>query len=121
MLLRYVDRTWILLERLIDKGNKEGEIKHIEIPEKEFHMLQREYQDLSVDVRKGYTKHIRLEKEGAIQLYPSLAMDFDFVDKWRNEGYALYYRDVLLVLPDPPLAEEEKAVGTTELNTDSKK
>lgn len=121
MLLKYVDRTWILLGRLIEKGEKEGAIKHIEIPPKEWKMLRNEYKDLNPNIQEQYIKRFKVKTiDGVLMVRPEIVMDEDFLDKWVEKEYRVFYNDVELVLPEPNWSkkDEEKAVGTTELNSD---
>lgn len=123
MLLKYVDRTWILLNRLIEKGEKEGSIKHIEIPPKEWKMLRGEYLDLNPNIQDQYMKRFKVEKDGVQQIYPTMVMEEDFIDRWTEHQYDVYYKGVKLVLPPPgwDKKDEEKATGRTELNTETNK
>jgi hypothetical protein len=121
MLLKFVDRTWILLNRLIEKGEKEGTVRCIEIPVKEWKLLQSEFAHLNKDEQNQKIKDLTLEKDGMTQIRPHLVMDDDFVNRWIAEGHDVYYKGIHLVLPPPEPVKEEKAVGTTELNTHTNK
>lgn len=119
MFLKFVDRTWILLRRLIDKGEKEGTVKHIEIPVKEWNMLVSEWNDLNPNIQKQYIARVKvISSDGIPTLHPEFTMKDDFVDKWIAEEYTVYYRDVKLILQMPALNTkvEEKATSGTELN-----
>ncbi len=121
MFLKFVDRTWILLRKLIEKGEKEGTIKHIEIPLKEWKMLTSEYQDLNPNLQQTYMKRLKVVDSSDIPTIPAdFVMDEDFVAKWVKDEYTLFYSDVKLILkmPDYKAEPEERAEANTELNTD---
>jgi hypothetical protein len=117
--LRFKDRTWILLGKLVDKGEKEGNIKHIEVPLKEWHMLRREWKDLPSNEQRMYINRFKIVTEDNLPVInPVMIMDEDFVDSWVEGKYTIYYRDAKLV-PDCPewtgdKKEEEKAKAETE-------
>lgn len=118
MLLRFKDRTWILLGKLIDKGQKEGIIRHIEIPRKDWDRLRREWDGLGEADQKSYMQRFKVVTEdGLPMITPDMVMDEGFVDNWVSGKYDIYYRDVKLV-PDSPewtaVEEEEKATAETE-------
>lgn len=119
MFLRFKDRTWILLGKLVDKGEKEGNIKHIEIPTKEWDMLRREWVDLPRNEQKTYIGGFKVvTREGVTAINPEMIMDEAFVDMWVKGEYDIYYRDAKLV-PDCPewtdsTKVEEKAKAETE-------
>ena len=118
MLLRFKDRTWILLGKLIDKGEKEGIIRHIEIPRDDWERLRREWNGLDESDRKIYMQRFRIKTEDGLDMIrPERIMDEDFVDEWVLGKYDIYYRDVKLVPETPELveaAQEDKAVAETE-------
>lgn len=118
MLLRFKDRTWILLGKLIDKGQKEGVIRHIEMPRDDWERLRREWLGLDDTDRKSYLQQFRVMTEDGIpMLKPDRVMDEDFVDEWVLGKYDIYYRDVKLVPESQELveaAQEEKATAETE-------
>lgn len=117
MFLKFKDRTWILLGKLVDKGEKEGSIKHIEIPLKEWRMLCEEWQDLSRDEQKAYINNFKIETIDQLRMIsPEIVMDEDFVDKWVEGEYTIYYRNAKLIpdCPDLKPEDEEKAKATLE-------
>lgn len=121
MFLKFVDRTWILLRKLIERGEKEGQIKHIEIPLNEWNMLVSEWRDLNPNIQQTYLKRFKVIDKNDIPTIPAdFIMDEDFVDKWVAEEYAVYYSDVKLILktPDWEAEQQNKAEADTELNTD---
>lgn len=117
MLLKYVDRTWILLGRLIEEGQKEGTIKHIEIPLKEWKMLVGEWRDLNPNIQEQYIKKFKVTSQEDIPtIRPEFIMDEDFVDKWVADEYDVYYKGVRLVIRTPNWkSNEDKAESKTEL------
>lgn len=114
MLLKFKDRTWILLERLIEKGKKEGCVKHIQIPLNEWHMLRNEWQDLPRSEKQQYMKNVRLTANDVPILHADVVMSEEFVDKWIKREYDIYYRDILLIPELPVPDKEEKAKAETE-------
>lgn len=118
MLLRFKDRTWILLGKLIDRGQKEGIIRHIEMPREDWERLRREWNGLEEADRRIYTLKFRIKtSDGLPMISPERVMDEDFVDDWMEGKYDVYYRDVKLVPESPEwtqAAEEDKAVAETE-------
>lgn len=124
MFLKFIDRTWILLGKLIDRGEKEGMIKHIEIPLKEWKMLVSEWSDLNSNIQKTYIKRFKVVtgagSEGITAIRPDFIMDEDFVDKWVEGEYTVFFREVKLILqmPDQISEVESKATAETEINSD---
>lgn len=117
MFLKFKDRTWILLGKLVDKGLKEGNIKHIEIPLKEWKMLREEYADLPKEEQKKYINRFKIETVDKLRLItPELVMDEDFVDKWVEGEYTIHYRGAKLIpeCPEWTVEEEEKAKADIE-------
>ncbi len=118
MLLRFKDRTWILLGKLIEKGQKEGIIRHIEMPRDDWDKLRREWNGLSETDRRIYSLKFRvISEDGLPVISPDIVMTEGFVDEWISGKYDIYYKDVKLVPESPEwteAAEEDKAVAETE-------
>lgn len=105
MFLRFRDRTWILLNKLIDKGNKEGTIKHIEVPKHEWRMLVNEWKDLPTAEQQQYMQQFKVTKNDIPLINNDVLMTEDFVDRWIEGEYSVKYRNAELV---PPSSNEWK-------------
>jgi hypothetical protein len=117
MNLKFKDRTWILLNRLIESGKKEGAIKHIEIPANEWKLLCDEWKGLNAVEQNAYIGKFAVKSNGISMLHcDSIMTDESFVDKWNEGEYDVTYRDVKLV-PDTlkwTKDNKEKAVAAKE-------
>jgi hypothetical protein len=107
VILRFVDRTWRVLRNTIEKGKREGAVKEVAIPLKEWAMLCGELKDLDDISRHRVRKELSLHVNGGRRADPLDAFTDKFLAYITAEGdqaVDLKYRGVRLVV------QEEKEI-----------